>query len=476
MKKVKVILISLLAILVILSPVVIVFSTIAFTPRTYDKMIYGALDDKFERLISIEEDKIVVIGGSSVPFGLDSASLEKYTGMPVVDFGVYAAIGTVAMLDLSLAGIDEGDIVILAPELDRQTMSMYFSSGHMLSALDSNYKMSLYVKGDNRARLLGGLYAHAAKKLSYAKEIPDPQGIYNSKNFNEYGDVKAGLREKNVMAQYYDTDNLIKLSEDIVEDDFIDYLNEFIEICNERGASVYFSYCPMNVAALADGKDTEAIKDFEKFLQSRILCEHISRIEDYILDKAYFYDTNYHLNDTGVKLRTALLAQDILIARGNMTLLDTNIAPPPLPEVDVKYYGQEDPNVRYFTYEKLPNGAYMITGLTEDGRAASSLTVPLGYDGYKVTDIGKRAFSGSSLKKLVVTEDTNLRNFVDGAFDGSKVTDLWIYYDFVDDEDKLAPCADFGGIKIHIPKNSAYTSHYDWLDSSTGYRLVLDID
>ncbi len=476
MKALKITSIILLTFVVILSPIISVALAIFLTPNVYENTIYGELDDKFSRLTEIEEDKVVVIGGSSVAFGLDSQLLEAHIGMPVVNFGLYAAIGTKAMLDLSLAGIDEGDIVILAPELDRQTMSMYFSAEHILPAVDEDYSMLRYFSNDDIRALLGGAFEHAGKKLKYSLSPLDPAGIYNKNNFNEYGEIKQGLRNENIMQLYYDPAKQIELSKNIVDDEFVDYLNDYISLCEERGATVYFSYCPMNKAALAEGTSSGSIKAFAKYLEKSINCEFISQINGYICDEAYFYDTNFHLNDTGVMLRTALLAQDILIAQGELRLIHTDIAPPPLPKANVEYDGEEDENCRYFTFEKMINGAYMISGLSEEGSKMDSLTVPLGYNGYKVTAIGKGAFTSGSARIVTVTEDTNLRNFFGGAFDGSSVKDLYIYYDFAAEEEKLAPCADFGGMRIHIPEGSAYTTHYDWQDSSKGRTFYTDIE
>lgn len=477
MKKLKVIALTVLIITVILSPIIFVVSAIALTPKSYSNTIYGELDDKFERLNSVEGEKLVVIGGSSVAFGLNSAVLEDIVGMPVVNFGLYAAVGTKAMLELSLSAVGEGDIIVLAPELDSQTMSNYFSSEHILPAIDENYSMAKYFEKDEKLMLLGGSFAHAVNKLKLKGEIPNPKGIYNSNNFDEYGEIKAGLREGNVMQFYYDPEKMIELSENIVSEDFLDYLNGYIEECESRGATVYFSYCPMNEAALSEGTTDADIRKFEKYLEDNIRCEFISNINDYILDKAYFYDTNYHLNDIGALLRTKLLAQDILIAEDIPRLIDTEISPPPLPEIDVKYLGENDPNSEYFILEKAENGAYMIVGLTEAGKRMKTLTVPLGYEGYKVTALGRGALAGGAVTKLIVTEDTNLRNILDGAFSGSAVTDIYIYYDFDKESEKLAPCADFGGgMRVHVKNGSAFTTHYDWLDSSGGYYFVTDID
>ena len=106
------------AILIIFLPIVLLLGYAFSIPAQYTNTFVGELDDKFERLTSIDEPKLVVVGGSSVAFGLESEILEKYVGMPVVNFGLYAALGTKVMLDLSKAGINEGDVVVLAPELD----------------------------------------------------------------------------------------------------------------------------------------------------------------------------------------------------------------------------------------------------------------------------------------------------------------------------------------------------------------------
>lgn len=48
-----------------------------FTPAQYGKTFLGALAPKFARLTTLDEPKIVVVGGSSAAFGLDSALLPR---------------------------------------------------------------------------------------------------------------------------------------------------------------------------------------------------------------------------------------------------------------------------------------------------------------------------------------------------------------------------------------------------------------
>ena len=405
--------------------------------------------------------------------------MEEYLGRPVVNFGLYAALGTKLMLDLSRSNISGGDIVILSPELDPQTLSLYFSSEHTLEALDDDYSMAKYVRGDDKLSLLGGLWKHAGKKLSLLREgIPNPEGVYNSHSLNEYGDVLPRMtdadgnllweREVNVMQLYYDPTTLIDLTPDIVSEDFIDYVNDYIRFCEERGAKVYFSYCPINRAAITDTSDA---RTFTKFLEDKISCEFISMIDSYILDKAYFYDTNFHLNNSGVTVRTKTLIEDVMIAEGSYKPVDITIPDPPaLPEADVKFLG-EDENDKYFTYSQLDNGALSITGLTELGKTMETLTIPLGADHTKVSAIGKEAFSAGVCKTVIITEDTNVRNLLDGIFDNTSVEDLYIYYNFTDEAEKLVPPGDFGGITLHVYRGSQYLTHYDWQDTSGGYTV-----
>ena len=469
MKIVKNCLLTLLVIAIILSPVAVVLGTVLLTPKVYSESFVGELDEKYELLTKTEGKKVVVIGGSSVAFGLDSEYLSEIIDMPVVNFGLYGALGTVCMLELSLAGIGEGDVVVLAPELDAQTMSSFFSAREVLRAIDDDYSMLKNFSTDHKLSLLGGSFAHASEKLGYLLkgEGPPISGIYSKDSFNSYGDIRKGERTKNVLALYYDPTTPIILSEQIVEAEFIDTVNGYIAECRARGAEVYFSFSPMNRLALAEGYDSESILEFSAFLENELDCEMLGDINDFLLDEAYFYDTNFHLNDFGVTVRTNRLAEALSDKLDLGFLMLDDPPPPQLPKYDYEYAGS-DPNAKYFTYVTESNGCLRITGLTEEGRLQSELTVPLGSDGRKVFSIGENAFAGGAAIKVTVTADTNLRNFLADAFDASSVKDLYIYYDYRNDEGKLFPAPNFGGLTIHVPEGCYFISSYDWSAGSTG--------
>ena len=473
MKTLKVILASLLSVALLILPFATVICAGVLTPPQYSNTFVGALNEKYDRLHSIEESKIVVVGGSSVAFGLDSEMLERYTEMPVVNFGLYAALGTKLMLDLSRSAIGEGDVVIISPELDPQTLSLYFSSEETLMALDDDFSMLLDIPAENKLSLLGGMWSFAAGKLRLMLDgtVLNPDGAYNSANFNEQGDL-VYPRPENIMDVYYDENTPVNLTPDTVAPDFIDYLNDYVRECERRGAEVFFAYCPTNELSVVD---RALAASFHEFLSDSLDCEIIGTPDEAIMEAGYFYDTNFHLNDAGAAANTVRLTRDILFALGIPRAVAEEVPEAPkLPDVDVRYFG-EDENAGYFLYEKRQGGSYKIVGLTEEGRAQTTLTIPLGYDTYKVTAIAKEAFVDATAETVVITEDTNLRMLENGCFSGAtSVEELKILYP---DAASLAPPADFAGtsdaFRIYVPAGSDYDTHYNWVEVAGIKKILL---
>ncbi len=475
MKVLKNILLVLLSLAVIASPFVFTVTAAVNMTPCYQNTFVGALDKKVERLYSTEGEKIVIIGGSSAAFGLDSSLIEKYTGMPVVNFGLYASLGTKLMLDLSRSAIGEGDIVIIAPELDAQTLSLYFNSETALQAMDGNFSMLKYVDFDNIPELLAGMWKLSADKRELLKKgIPNPDGVYNSASFNSYGDIDYS-RPENIMHLYYDPNVTISPEPEILSPDFVEYLNDYTRLCKMRGAEVYYSFAPMNKAGFEGGFDEVRLSAFADYLESQIDATVISNISSYVYEAGYFYDTNFHLNESGAVVHTVNLIKDILFELGIPRFVDVSVPPPPeLPFADMRWYGEEE-GTSLFTYELLTNGGYRISGLTEEGMAEKALTLPLGYNGYKIVSVGADAFAGSAAEKLIIPENTNIRTLEDSCFRGAnKLSELWIYYP---EETDINPPSDFYGVArdftVHVPEDSYYDMGYDW--SQRNLTFIKDI-
>ncbi|HBJ18735.1 MAG TPA: hypothetical protein DDY70_03180, partial [Clostridiales bacterium] len=282
--------------------------------------------------------------------------------------GLYAALGTKLMMDLSRDGIKKGDIVLLAPELDPETLSLYFNAESTWQAAEGNFSMLRHLPMQNKMSLLGASFSYAEEKLGYflGKNAPKPSGVYAASSFNDYGDISYP-REKNEMFFYYDKNKTITLSPDIFSKDFVDYVNEYIQYCKSKGATVYYTYCPVNKMALSADTTEESIAAMEEYLESALSCPILGRAEDAILEAGYFYDTNFHLNDAGVVAHTARVVRDLLFELEIPTYVTIEVPPAPaLPATDTRLF-IEDENDRYFLYREEENGGYTVIGLTEEG-------------------------------------------------------------------------------------------------------------
>ncbi len=429
MKNIK---ISFIAIaLAVIIPVIALVTVCAVTPAQYGETFLGELSVKYDRLRDVEGDKIVLIGGSSLAFGVDSKTMEEYLGKPVVNFGLYATLGTKVMLDLSKKGVERGDTVVICPEMDAQTLSLYYNAEAMWQACDSDASLLFGIGKDNVGDMIGGFWGYLTSKLGYAfGEGLNVSGVYTKAAFNEYGDI-IYERPYNQMTLGYDPNKIITLSEEIFDEKFVEYINDYVSWAKLRGVTVYFSFPPMNADAVETAEESD-IHKFYQFLSESLDCEVISDVSDYILDSGYFYDSNFHLNDAGVPIRTMQLVEDIRRAEGNTAAVE--IIYPDIPEVPVIDVGESGDENTDFTETDASNFEFaefgkglVITGVKGDALSAETVVIPKKANGKDVLAIKDGALSGcSKLKTLVIYG--NIVQLYDGFLSGcSTVEEIYIY-------------------------------------------------
>lgn len=456
-------------------------------PNYYDQTFLGAIIDKVERLNSVDEPKIVLIGGSSMCFGIDSEALGRELNMPVVDMGLYAALGTKATATFTKSGIKRGDIVVFAPELDSQAYSMYFDGESVLQAVDGKPSLALKFSFPDMVTTFYSAPSYITQKKKIAQAGLSVSSIYSRAAFNEYGDIKIGdsdyKRTHNIMPLSYLPDsNLITVNKNIVSNDFIEYINEYTQGVRNIGATVYWSFPPVNKLALNDTTD-DSMQEFFEYLAESLTAEVISYPSDYVLDEGYFYDSNYHLNDSGVPLRTYNLVNDIKRALGTEGMKKlgitptTNIpVPPPSGSATVDPDPEPDDTENlYFTYTEIANGV-SITGLTDEGKAQTELTVPTSIDGKAVTYIANGAFANESTLRSITVPHTV--GYGDRLFENSSVTALNIVLS--NDIGVVFPSVSndlLGGndnVTIYVTANryAAFVGDYSWSKYSNRIQVA----
>lgn len=461
--------------LCVLLPFAMITSIIFGSASQFGKTFLGELSKKVERLDSIDEPKVIVVGGSSVPFGVDTKLLEEMLGMPCVNFGLYATLGTKMMLDISRDAINEGDIIILAPETDAQTYSLYFNAEAAWQACDSDMSLLTRIGSDNYGDMLGGAWRYAVQKVKYFFTDGElsPEGVYNIESFDKYGDI-VYPRAYNIMPLGYDSSMVIEFSEDNISDEFIDYVNEYVEFAKSKGARVLFSFSPMNEDAISEDVTLENIRSFKEYIDNAFDAELISDPNDYIYLSGYFYDSNFHLNDDGATMHTANLAADIAKALGKELLIDIDI--PDAPQVPETDDGNDDlgydENEVYFEFSEVIRSGevigYNISGLSLLGKEQSVLTTPTAYNGKHIYAVDTGAFDGGNVKEIYISERISTIN--DGAFFGASNLEK-VHIMAADPNDTTVNNVSMGlcegmaqGARFYVAKDSYddFISNYFW--------------
>ena len=293
----KLIITFLILMIIVLSPFIGILIYGRTQENKYGSTFYAELKYKLELLEKTEENKIVFIGGSSLAFGLRSEEIEKALGYKVINFGLYAAIGTKPMMDLALKDIKEGDIVILAPELSKETYSLNINYEMMNKCFEnsSQYKNRLSLL--DRGNLLVNKFSYIVEKGN-ANINPNPP--YDLASFNEYGDIESDLVKQNVLYNLYDTEQLIVPNRELASREFLEYVNSYAKKVERKGAKIYFIYSPTNRLSLVD----DDIMDFYSELEKELDVSILGTIKDFVYHEDYFYDTNYHLNYVGSLLHS----------------------------------------------------------------------------------------------------------------------------------------------------------------------------
>ena len=203
---------------------------------------YGGMKIKTDRLNSVQDKKIVIIGGSSVAFGVRSDLMEQELGIEVVNFGLYANLGTKYMLDVAKDSINEGDIVIVAPEQNSQSLSTYFNGEAVWYSADGNFGLLNKVPWSDKGELFNSFLKFVSGKFGYWKDgkKPCPDGVYNVNSFNEYGDISYD-RKYNVMSGGYDAGTPILFRNDVISKDFISYLNDYDKDLKKKNYNPFYA-------------------------------------------------------------------------------------------------------------------------------------------------------------------------------------------------------------------------------------------
>ncbi len=278
----------------------------------YSGTAEGTFCIKYERVRTLTGKKIIVVAGSSTMHGLDSIKMEYlFPGYSVVNYGTNSSVSMLFYLDVIANYIDDGDIIIHAPEVEfATTMGSNQFSAKLFRANEQCYDIFREVdmtKYPGFWTAFGKFQnGDSSQNLSAAKNLPGREQQLPCMDLNIYGDwnISKPSEEKPSFGGA-----VIKFNTSLINHVNLNAVNEKI---TAAGGTLLMSFAPRDIERINPLYATAAEFDkYTKYCETVLDYPVISNIGSYLLDHNYFFDSEYNCNDEGVRVRTELLASDL---------------------------------------------------------------------------------------------------------------------------------------------------------------------
>lgn len=270
----------------------------------------ASVTDKVNRLNSIDEPKIILVGNSNLAFGIDSAMLEDEFDMPVVNMGLHGGIGNAFNEQIAKAGIKKGDIVVVAHTYYSDLDAIEDREAAWI-AIDNNVSLLSLLRTKDYIPMMKAYPSYLQNSLIMwathtGNEAKDSS--YSRKAFNEYGDIVYRPDSEQVDVDSFFESEYIHVP--YINDICTDRLNELYEYCNAKGATMVIAGYPIAYGKYSIYNEIDFV-DFQKELDDMVEAPIISDFTDYMYPYEYFYNSALHMTAEGAKVRTNQLISDL---------------------------------------------------------------------------------------------------------------------------------------------------------------------
>lgn len=273
--------------------------------------IHETLEKKEKISAGIQKPKLVFAAGSSTLFGVSAENLEKNLNTPTLNFGVIAWLQTDYLLHRVKKVLNPGDTIILPLEYRHYgDINSYIEDAKIFYVLthDRSYFMS-HIPFFEKIQ-----WIYRVDPLTILQSLIDQfkfifatggKDGYHVENLNEYGDEisNIGAHLQSASAVSFPQDPTLKITDGLLA------IKEFSDWCRERNIHLYITF--PNVcyhSCFEDPGFQRYILQLKSYFRENDI-KVIGEPRDSFYDLPYFYDTHYHLNQKGVKLRTEQLTR-----------------------------------------------------------------------------------------------------------------------------------------------------------------------
>lgn len=272
----------------------------------YKKTNLYALKQKHLQLALINKPKIIVVGGSNCAFGIDSKMLADSTNKPVYNMAIHGGLGLRYILEDVKYFAKKGDIIIVSPEYPQFSSNFYGADELLVMVFDVLPNTKNRLNLEHWFKLLDRFPYYIGNKWYYLYQyfFPSKENIkpyYAVNSFDNSGDEVKHLGLKNV--SFGLNPYLQKPHKNVAK-----AIASFSKDMDNKGIKVYLTFAPFQKSSYL--VDTSNVDSTQELLKEYSI-EVISKVKDYVFEDSLFFNTAYHLNQEGRKIRTERLLIDI---------------------------------------------------------------------------------------------------------------------------------------------------------------------
>lgn len=271
----------------------ILYAIVPVSPNHYVQ----AYKQKCKLLDSVPSPRIIFVGGSNLAFGLDSKRIQDSLHINVINYGLHAGIGLKYMLDDVASYVQNGDILIVAPEWEQFYTAMYGEGATLpfIPRVEGCGKLQLFNQ-QQIITLIKGIPTYLQQNIFPQKITPK---TYLASNFNQYGDE----------VRHWTLENKFTSHPKLIQTNFSQQFGQyFITELKKLQQQCKVYILPPACYQKAFATWQPQIKEVSLFLSKNGFPFLVSP-KTFAFPEENMYDTDYHLNKKGVDQRTDLVIE-----------------------------------------------------------------------------------------------------------------------------------------------------------------------
>lgn len=281
--------------------------------RGMDTDYVAAARDKMDLLRTTPSPRVILVGGSNVAFGFRGDLLEERLGVPVVNLGLHANVDFGFAMRVAGREARAGDVVVLCPEYEM--FGLTGAEGYV-----GEYTLQLLLRDPRWAEGLGvpqgkvildqGVFRvlntmrRRAGRVVRGRPADRQERPYTRDSFDRHGDVVAhhgmqgpGLGEGGIDASGFSLRAITRVCRQI---------DGMGARCTGRGARAVLLYPPVPEPVWPRAR--EGLLALDRAVRERIAVPVLNRPGAMRLAAARYFDTVYHVDREGARLRSEDLA------------------------------------------------------------------------------------------------------------------------------------------------------------------------